>query len=123
MEVVSSARVPVLPSLGDTSRSNALPPPGAIKTELPAQATVQQAAAPQKLAEGIRRAAPDSAPELSRNVTIDTETQELVFQTIHDGEVVRQVPDKALLRMRAYTRELREAEADAESERHPSRIA
>jgi hypothetical protein len=123
MEVVSSARVPVLPSLGDASRVNALPPPGAIKTELPAQATVQQAAAPHRLAEGLRGPAPDSATEMSRNVTIDAETQELVFQTIHDGEVVRQVPDKALLRMRAYTRELREADADAESERHLSRIA
>jgi hypothetical protein len=74
-----------------------------------------------------RRAAlsPPSAPDVSRNITIDAQTQEIVLQTISDesGEVLRQVPDRALLRMRAYSREQREAQAEAETERHLSRIA
>lgn len=123
MEVVSSARVPVLPSAADMPRIAAPPPPDAVRTDLPAQSTVQQMPAAQRPGND-RAPAPDPASEVSRNVTIDAKTQEVVFQAINSrsGEIIRQVPDKALLRIRAYSREQREAEAEAESERHVSRI-
>ena len=125
MEVVSSARVSVLTSLADGPRITAPPKPDSVKTELPAQATVQQAGAPQKPADEKSGPAPDATGDVARHVTIDAKTQSLVFQAINEksGEVIRQVPDKALLRIRAYSREQREAEAEAESERHVSRIA
>jgi hypothetical protein len=125
MEVVSSARVSVLPGLGDAPRVNAPPALNSVKTELPAKATVQQAAATPKPTAARSGPDPEGASEVSRDVTIDASTQELVFKTINQksGEVVSQVPDKALLRIRAYSREQREAEAEAESERHVSRIA
>ena len=125
MDVVTSPRFSVLPSPGDAPRVTAPPAPDAVKTELPAKATVQQTVAPQKLAEQKSGPEPDPAGEISRDVTIDPSTQELVFRTISErsGEVVQQVPDKALLRIRAYAREQRDAEAEAESERHLSRIA
>jgi uncharacterized FlaG/YvyC family protein len=49
---------------------------------------------------------------VERNITVDPRTRELVFQTIskETGEVVRQVPDEAMLRLRAYVREMQEAE-------------
>ena len=125
MEVVSSARISVLPGLGDVPRVSAPPAPDAVKTELPAQATVQQTAAPAGPTDAKSGPEPDPTSEVSRDITIDASTQELVFKTINDrsGEIVQQVPDKALLRIRAYSREQREAEAEAESERHLSRIA
>jgi hypothetical protein len=125
MEVVSSARVPVLPGPGEVPRIVAVPARDAVRTELPAQATVQQTGAPPKLRDAKSGPEPDPGSEISRDVTIDASTQELVFKTINEksGEVVQQVPDKALLRIRAYSREQREAEAEAESERHVSRIA
>ncbi|NNM74704.1 hypothetical protein [Enterovirga aerilata] len=126
MEVVSSARISVLPGLGEAPRVVAAPAPDSVRTELPAQATVQQSAASQKPANETRNAEPDPRTDVSRNVTIDASTQALVFQTINErsGEVVRQVPDQALLRIRAYARELRDAEAEsAETERQVTRIA
>ena len=126
MEVVTSARVSVLPSLGDAPRVSAPPAPDAVKTELPAQATVQQTAAVPKPTNAKSGPEPDAGREVSRDITIDASTQELVFQTINDrsGEVIQQVPDRALLRIRAYSREQREAEAEAaENERRVSRIA
>ena len=124
MEVVSSARASVLPALGDAPRISAPPPPGANKTELPAQATVQQGGAPEKPTPEKSRPEAGSSPDVSRNVTIDAQTQDLVFQTISEdsGEVLRQVPDQALLRIRAYSRELLDAGVDAEERNRLSRF-
>lgn len=92
---------------------------GAVKTQLAPEATVQQAseAPPVRYApnEGADfTASLDSAMRevVERNITVDPKTRELVFQTIskETGEVVRQVPDEAMLRLRAYVREMREAE-------------
>jgi uncharacterized FlaG/YvyC family protein len=124
MDVVPSARVSVLPNLGDAQRIAAVPPPGAVRTELPAQATVQQTAAPSKPSNEKNGSEPESSPELSRRVTIDANTQELVLQRINEksGEVVRQVPDQAMLRIRAYAREMRQAQADVTAEARVERV-
>jgi len=92
---------------------------GAVKTELAPEAAVQQVDespavrfAPSGGADFT--ASLDSAMRevVERNITVDPKTRELVFQTIskETGEVVRQVPDEAMLRLRAYVREMREAE-------------
>ena len=49
---------------------------------------------------------------VERNIVVDPRTRELVFQTVskETGEVVRQIPDEAILRLRAYIREMSEAE-------------
>jgi hypothetical protein len=56
---------------------------------------------------------------LRRDVEIDPATREIVTKVVDEGtgEVVRQMPDEALLRLRAYARELREAGRDARIER------
>jgi flagellar protein FlaG len=126
MEVVTSARSSVLPVQGDASRVNAASAPGPVKTELPAQATVQQAAPPSKSENGGRGSEPDSATDLARRVTIDPDTQEFVFQKINrdSGEVVRQVPDQAILRMRAYRQEREQVSAEQDlSQRRVERLA
>ncbi len=49
---------------------------------------------------------------IDRNTLIDPKTREVVYQSVDrkTGEVVRQVPDEMLLRLRAYAREMREAD-------------
>lgn len=125
MEVVSSARMSVLPSASDVPRVTAPPPRDSVKTDLPAQASVQQTPASHEPGRDRAGSTPNTSSDVARDVTIDPKTQEVVFQAINSksGEIIRQVPDKALLRIRAYSREQREAEAEAESERHVSRIA
>ena len=92
---------------------------GAVKTELTPETAVQQVEKSPSVrfapSEGADfSAALDSALRevVERNIVIDPRTRELVFQTIskETGEVVRQVPDEAMLRLRAYVREMREAQ-------------
>ncbi len=124
MDVVPSARVSVLPGLGDGPRIAAPPALDSVRTELPAQTTVQQTAAPQKLSSEQNGSEPDSSTELSRRVTIDANTQEIVLQRINEesGEVVRQVPDQAMLRIRAYAREMRQGQVDPTPETRVERL-
>jgi flagellar protein FlaG len=60
----------------------------------------------------VGRAALDRALQemIDRRIEIEPKTREIVHQTVHKetGEVLRQVPDEALLRLRAYSREMRE---------------
>jgi hypothetical protein len=46
--------------------------------------------------------------QMRREVVIDTQTREVIFRVIdvRNGEIDHQVPDEALLRMRAYNRTL-----------------
>jgi len=101
------------------ARAEHLVAAGAVKTELAPDAAVQQVEASPAV-----RFAPSEGADFSasldqamrevveRNIVVDPRTRELVFQTIskETGEVVRQVPDEAMLRLRAYVREMREAE-------------
>jgi hypothetical protein len=51
---------------------------------------------------------PDSP--LSREIVIDAQSREVIFRVIDErsGRVVRQVPEEALLRLKAYVRSLTE---------------
>src|SRR3954452_24104371 len=64
------------------------PPPSLVSTAQPFQ----------------QQSASDPAPtKLTQHFTLDPRTQELVLQKFNErGDVVRQYPDEALLRMRAY---------------------
>lgn len=52
---------------------------------------------------------------MERDIIIDPATREVVFRTIdqRSGEIVQQVPDRALLRIRAYANELRNAAVES----------
>jgi uncharacterized FlaG/YvyC family protein len=111
---------PVAPAAAAVpARVDILAAAGAVKTQLAPEVAVQQASE----APPVRFAPNDGADftaslesalreVVERNITVDPRTRELVFQTIskETGEVVRQVPDEAMLRLRAYVREMREAE-------------
>jgi flagellar protein FlaG len=100
-------------------RLDAMATAGAVKTELPQEASVQAVGeAPAVTFENRdgtqARARLDAAVRemIDRNTLIDPKTREVVYQSVDrkTGEVVRQVPDEMLLRLRAYAREMREAD-------------
>ena len=106
-------------------------PNRAAKTDLTPEAVVQ----PVGETEAVRfepsggakeRAALEAALQsmIQRNLTIDPKTREVVFQAVNErtGEVVRQFPDEAILRLRAYTREMETHEAEAGPSRDAPRV-
>lgn len=53
--------------------------------------------------------------ELAREVIVDPAAREVIYRVVdvRSGRVVRQIPDEALLRLRAYTRALAEGKGRA----------
>jgi len=94
-------------------RADALVSSGAVKTDLPAEAAVQQvqeaAAVRFEPHDGVQaRATLDEAMRdaIRRRIVVDQKNREVIHQTVDErtGEVIRQIPEKALLRLRAYAR-------------------
>ena len=105
-------------------------PPGAVQQAFvsrPEPAAVAQAVTtelpPAKAVTAVSPAAPalDSAVSLSDpyeyQVLVDQATHDVIYRTVDERsrQVVRQVPDQALLRMRAYARALAEGTSTAET--------
>lgn len=116
MEVGSIART-ASPGPNAPVRVENAAAPSAARTELRPEESVQQAGR----AEAVRveigpsaadRAAIDRALQetIDRRIEIDPESRMVVYQAVdkRTGDVVRQVPDQALMRLRAYAREMRE---------------
>jgi hypothetical protein len=98
-------------------RAEALANAGAVRTELPPDAAVQQADAPATVQfdpsdEATQRAALEEAFErvIRQRIVIDPKTHDVVHQRVDaaTAEVVRQVPDEYILKMRTIAREMRE---------------
>ena len=98
---------------------------GTVRTELPPEASVQAVTE----ADAVRfepsrganeRAALDAAVSamIKRNIEIDPKTREVIFQSVDQrtGEVVRQLPEETMLKLRVYAREMRKAESAGASE-------
>lgn len=103
-----------------SARADGLATAGAVKAELAPDEAVQQAVDAQAVRFELKpgataRAKLDAALRevIERHLTVDPKTREVVFQAVdpHTSEVVRQVPDAALLRLRTYLREMRDADA------------
>lgn len=131
MEIGSVTRGTPLPTTAP-QRVDPQVPAGSVKTELNPDASVQ----PLREIGAVRfdqtgslqsRAALDKALRevIERNTVIDPKTREVVYQTLDrdTGEVVRQVPDETLLRLRAFAREMREKEGSAERANTVSKLA
>jgi hypothetical protein len=63
----------------------------------------------------------DSAPALQdgnvRKIILDAHSREVIYQVldVSSGQVVRQVPDEAMLRLRAYTRAVADGQSPNEA--------
>lgn len=120
MEIGSTTRSSAPPASNAPQRTETFTTAGAAKTELAPEASVQP------VSEAVRVDLTDGAAAraavertlretIERRIEIDPKTREVVYQTVdrQTGEVVRQVPDQALLRLRAYAREMRERSEEA----------
>jgi len=94
------------------SRPDAAPVRQAVQTEL---------AAPKAVTAAVDSTRPQTAafqqPRLTREVFVDAQTREVIFRVIDERSrrVVRQMPDEALLRMRAYNQALVNGETPTEA--------
>jgi hypothetical protein len=94
------------------SRADAAPVRQAVATELAAPKAVTAAETAAR-----SRHAGTQPPTLTREVFVDAQTREVIFRVIDERSrrVVRQVPDQALLRMRAYNQALVSGETQTEA--------
>jgi hypothetical protein len=109
----------IAPSAGATpvvDRVPATPVAQAVATELSPEKTVT--AAETVLAARNTPYSPSASSDLfQRSVILDPTTQDLIFRVVdvRSRQVVRQVPDDALLRMRAYARALADGKGMTEA--------
>lgn len=109
-----AATAPTAPAREDVSHSAR-----GVATNLAPDAAVQQVGKTEPVRFDASRAASGAALDavvsdfIRRNIEIDPQTRELVFQVVDQksGRVIRQTPEEAILRLRAYIRDLRAAEA------------
>ena len=117
MDTGGIAKTPAPTAPMTPPRADVLHSTGAVKTELAPDAAVQQVGETEAVVFDAARAAPGAALDavlsefIKQNVEIDPKTREVVFQVVdrESGRVIRQTPDEATLRLRAYVRDLRAA--------------
>ena len=105
----------IAPSTGATpvvDRVPQAPVAQAVATDLSPAKTVTAAASAQPSQNN-----PASSELYQRTVLLDPATQDLIFRVVdlRSRQVVRQVPDEALLRMRAYSRALADGKSTTEA--------
>ncbi len=131
MESGSITRPALVAATNAPQRADTLAAAGATKTDLSPEVAVQQVDAIEAVrfepSDGASaRAALDKAlrETIDRRITIDPKTREVIYQTVNEdtGEVVRQIPDEAMMRLRAYAREMRE-KSEASEVRRVEKIA
>jgi uncharacterized FlaG/YvyC family protein len=118
MDTGGIAKIPAVTAPTAPARADALQSAQGVATELAPDAAVQQVGESEAVRFDPSRTAPGAALDaalsefIKRNIEIDPKTREVVFQVIdrETGDVIRQTPDEAILRLRAYMRELRAAE-------------
>jgi flagellar protein FlaG len=122
MDTGGIAKNPALTAPTAPARADLLHSARGVATELAQDAAVQQTGESEAVRFDRSRTAPGAALDaalsefIKRNIEIDAKTREVVFQTVdaETGRVIRQLPDEAMLKLRAYLRELRAAEENAE---------
>lgn len=111
MEIGSAKPIPILPESREVPRINASGAVPVAQTALAIGQTVQHLNAGSGVGGDQRRAPVLLSDTVDRHFEIDPATQQVVYQAVdkQTGDVVRQFPDRAILRLRAYAHELRQA--------------
>lgn len=100
-------------SVGATVPTEPLPSPGAVRTELPPAAvvTAPTETPPARLevsgaAVRLQQAEEAAKEAIRRNLVIDPDTKQVIYKAVdtRSGQIVQQLPDEALLKLRAYVR-------------------
>ena len=97
-------------------RPEAAPVREAVATQLTAAQSVTAAADTTPSRSDVARRT--VAPPQSRDVVLDAQSREVIFRVVdvRSGRVVRQVPDEAIMRLRAYNRALANGKSPLESD-------
>lgn len=130
MDAANVARPAVVSAQAATVRAESLVSINRVRTELPLTEAVASVAKSDAVRLDLSNAARDQARReamlrdaIQRNVTIDPRTRTVVFQAVDPatGQVLRQLPDEASLKLRAQVREVamrRDRQSDEASPRH-----
>lgn len=107
MDTALATRTVSTVAVMDYARPTSAPVQQAVKTELDPSQSVTAAAASDNLRND---ALSGSEASLNRQYVIDPQTREVIFRVMdtRTRQIIRQVPDQALLRMRAYAKVLAE---------------
>jgi uncharacterized FlaG/YvyC family protein len=89
------------------ARADIAPAQQAVATDIPKSQAVTAAVAVQQARNDARR-----ADTVTRELIVDEQSRAVIYRVIDQSsrQVVQQVPDQAMLRLRAYTRALRDGE-------------
>lgn len=118
MDTGNIARPQQAANVAPVPRTEAPAAVAGVKTELRVEQSVRQAGESEASRFETRpglssQVALDTAfrEALDRDIVVDEDTHSLVYQTIDEktGEVIRQLPDETMLKLRAYVRDLAEA--------------
>jgi hypothetical protein len=92
----------------------------AVATDLPPTKAVTAAAATEMARNSAR-----GADTVTRELIFDAHSREIIYRVIDQRtrQVVRQVPDQAMLRLRAYARALRDGENPSAAEQQADLVA
>ncbi|WP_460448599.1 hypothetical protein [Alsobacter sp. SYSU BS001988] len=100
-------------SVGTPVRTEPLPPSDAVATDLPPAAAVTAPPDAAQVRVDLSRGSQNIQDlevavreTIKRNLLLDPETRQVVYKAVdtRSGETVEQIPDEALLKLRAYVR-------------------
>lgn len=97
------------------------PEPAPVRDAVPTQLAPSQVVTAATNAASTRNDALNTAAQAveAREIILDPASREVIYRVIdvRSGQVTRQVPDQALMRLRAYTRALDNGQSLAEAQR------
>jgi flagellar protein FlaG len=109
----------VRPTTAATQPSIVRPEPAPVREAVATDLAPAQSVTAATGAEAPRHDPASAADSQVRKIVLDAHSREVIYQVLDadSGRVVRQVPDEALLRLRAYVRAVAQGQRPAEANR------
>ena len=107
----------VRPTSGATQTSIARPDPAPVRQAVATDLAPAQSVTASTNADAARNDAQSAQESNVRKIILDAHSREVIFQVVNEqsGRVVRQIPDEAMLRLRAYTRAIAQGQTPNEA--------
>ena len=107
----------VRPTSGATPTNIARPDPAPVRQAVATDLAAAQSVTAAANAEAARNDAQSAQESNVHKIILDAHSREVIFQVVNEqsGRVVRQIPDEAMLRLRAYTRAIAQGQTPNEA--------
>ena len=107
----------VRPTSGATQTNIARPDPAPVRQAVATDLAPAQSVTASTNADAARHDAQSAQDSNVRKIILDAHSREVIFQVVNadSGRVVRQIPDEAILRLRAYTRAIAQGQTPNEA--------